>query len=90
MKTHFIGYLQGIVFTVELFLKIVTNGTSLVVQWLRFCTPNAVGPGLIPSQGTKSQMLHVRVHRMQLKIPQATVKIDDPKCPNQDLAQSNK
>ena len=24
-----------------------------MVQWLRLCAPNAGGPGLIPSQGTK-------------------------------------
>ena len=28
--------------------------TSLVVQWLRLCAPNAVGLGLIPGQGTRS------------------------------------
>ena len=27
--------------------------TSLVVQWLRLCTPNAGGPGSIPGQGTR-------------------------------------
>ena len=27
--------------------------TCLVVQWLRFCTSNAGGMGLIPGQGTK-------------------------------------
>ena len=32
------------------------QGTSLVVQWLRLCAPNAGGPGLIPSQGTGSHM----------------------------------
>ena len=31
--------------------------TSLAVQWLRLCTPNAGGMGLIPSWGTK--ILHV-------------------------------
>ena len=38
------------------FLKKKNNpvlGTSLMVQWLRLCAPNAGGPGLIPSQGTK-------------------------------------
>ena len=30
-----------------------SQGTSLVVQWLRRQTPNAVGMGLIPSWGTK-------------------------------------
>ena len=28
-------------------------GTSLEVQWLRVCTSNAGGMGLIPGQGTK-------------------------------------
>ena len=27
---------------------------SHLVQWLRFCAPNAGGPGLIPGQGTRS------------------------------------
>ena len=37
------------------------GGTSLVVQWLRLCAPNAGGPGLIPGQGTRSHMLQLRV-----------------------------
>ena len=32
-----------------------------MVQWLRFCTLNAGGPGSIPGQGTRSQMLQLRV-----------------------------
>ena len=28
-------------------------GTSLLVQWLRLCTPNSGGTGLIPGRGTK-------------------------------------
>ena len=32
------------------------TGTSLVVWWLRLCTPNARPPGSIPSQGTRSHM----------------------------------
>ena len=39
-----------------------------MVQWLRLLTPNAEGPGLIPGQGTRAQML-------QLKIPHAAMKI---------------
>ena len=35
------------------FKKNPVLGTSLLVQWLRLCAPNAGGPGLIPSQGTK-------------------------------------
>ena len=34
-------------------MKAKTVGTSLVVQWLRLCAPNAGGPGLISGQGTK-------------------------------------
>ena len=29
------------------------TGTSLVVQWLRLCAPNAGGMGSIPGQGTR-------------------------------------
>ena len=32
------------------------TGTSLVVQWIRLCAPNAGGQGSIPGQGTRSQM----------------------------------
>ena len=49
-------------------------GTSLVVQWLRLCVPNAGGPGLMPGQGT-------RYHMPQLK---------DPACRSEDPAQPNK
>ena len=34
----------------------------MVVQWLRFCAPNAVGPGLIPGQGTRSHMPQLSSH----------------------------
>ena len=32
-------------------------GLDLVVQWLRFCAPNARGPCQVPDQGTRSCML---------------------------------
>ena len=44
-------------------------GTSLAVQWLRFFTLNARGPGSVSGQGSRSQMLQLRVSRLQLKIP---------------------
>ena len=44
-------------------------GTSLVVRWLRLCTPSAAGPSSIPGQGTRSQMLQLTVCMPQLKIP---------------------
>ena len=34
--------------------------TSLVVQGFRLQAPNAGGPGLIPGQGIRSHMLHLR------------------------------
>ena len=45
-------------------------GTSLVVQWLRLCTPNAGGLGLIPAQGNRLPIL-------QLKILDSTTKFED-------------
>ena len=42
-------------------------GTSLVVQWLRFCSPNAGGLGLIPGQGTRFHMLQLRSCVPQLR-----------------------
>ena len=50
------------------------SGTSLVVQWLGLCAPNAGVPGLIPGQGTRSHMPQLRVHMPQLKIPHAATK----------------
>ena len=37
-------------------------GTSLVVQWLRLCSPNTGALGSIPDQGTRSHMLQLIVH----------------------------
>ena len=45
-----------------------------MVQWLRLCTPNAVGVGLIPARGTRSHMFKLRVLTPQLKILRATTK----------------
>ena len=41
------------------------QGTSLVIQWLRLCTPNAGGPGSIPAQGTRSSMPQLRARMRQ-------------------------
>ena len=41
----------------------INMGTSLVVQWLRFCVSNAGVSGLIPGWGTKI------THAMQCKPP---------------------
>ena len=49
----------------NIFLK--GKGTSLVVQCLRRCSPNAGNPGWIPGQGT-------RPHKLQRKITLASTK----------------
>ena len=36
------------------------GGTFLVVWWLRLPTPNVGDPGLIPGQGTRSNLLQLR------------------------------
>ena len=59
------------------------SGTSLMVQWLKLCGPNAGGPGWIPGQGNKSS--HVSTtssHTTARDILHATAKIKDPVCPN--------
>ena len=40
-------------------------GTSLAVQWLRLCTPNAGGMGSIP--GPRTKILHAAGHGQQKK-----------------------
>ena len=45
-------------------------GTSLVVQWLKLCTPNVRGLGSIPGQGIRSHMLQLRDRTTQLKDPE--------------------
>jgi len=34
----------------------IPQGTSLVAQWLKLCTPNVGGPGLIPCQETINKL----------------------------------
>ena len=48
-------------------IKRVKWGTSLVVQWLGLCAPNAGGPGSITGQGTRSHVPQLRVRMLQLK-----------------------
>ena len=65
-----------------------TIGTSLLVLWLRLSAPSAGGPGLLPGQGTRSHMFHLRVYMSQLKILHTRAK--DPTCWNEDPMQPNK
>ena len=47
--------------------NMTADGTSLVVQWLRFHAPKAGGPGPISGQGIRSHMQQLRVHMQQLR-----------------------
>ena len=50
---------------------IILNRTRLapfLVVWPRLCAPNAGGLGLIPGQGTRSHVLWLGVHMLQVKI----------------------
>ena len=53
-----------------------------MIQQQRIHAPNAEGLGLVPAQGTGSHMLQLRVHRPQLRIPDAATK--DPAFCNSD------
>ena len=84
-------------------IKTKDTGTSLVVQWLRPCTPS-VEARFHPGQGTRTYMLRLRVRMpqlrtsdvmnkrprvLQLKSLHASTKIRDPVCLNQDPVQPN-
>ena len=58
--------------------KISQLGTSLVVQWLRLCAPNAGGLGSIPGRGTRPHTLLLRVGVPQLKDPTCCTKDQSP------------
>ena len=51
---------------VELCEKI-NVGTLLEIKWLRFGVPNARGLGLIPGDGTRSQVLQLNIPVFQLR-----------------------
>ena len=48
--------------------------TSLVLRWLRLCSPNAGGPGSIPDQGARSHTAQLRIWVLQPKISRAASK----------------
>ena len=52
--------------------------TFLVIQWLRCWNPNSGGLSLIPSWGTRSHLLQLRLCILQLKILCGTVKLKIP------------
>ena len=50
------------------------TGTSLVVQWIRLCTPNTGGPGSIPGQGTRFHMLQLKILNVATKTRHSQIK----------------
>ena len=58
--------------------SLLQHDNSMVVKWLRLCTPKAGSLGSIPGlgliPGTRSHMLQLRFHMLQLKIPCAPTK----------------
>ena len=63
---------------IYIYTHTLITGTSLVIQWLRLHASNAGGSGSIPGQWTRSRLVQLRVHLLQLKILPATTKIKDP------------
>ena len=47
--------------------RIYTSGTSVVVPQLRLQAPSAEGPGLVPSWGTRDQMLPLKIPHTKLR-----------------------
>ena len=60
----------------------IVNIDFPVGQWLKCHTPNVGDLGSIPGQGTRSQMLQLRVHMLYLKILYAAMNNEDPTCRN--------
>ena len=54
-------------------------GISLVVQWPRFCAPNAGGPGSIPGQGTRSHVLQLKITHSATKTWSSQINIKKKK-----------
>ena len=55
-------------------LKTITEGTFLMVRWLRLCAPNARGVGLIPGQRTRSRMLQLKILHAATKTLSSQIK----------------
>ena len=55
-KSHFPLHNNLSIFKLDFQVRNKILGTSLVVQCIRLCAPNAGGPGLIPGWGTRSRM----------------------------------
>ena len=67
-----------------------SNGTPLVVQWLKRYAPSAGGLGSIPGQGTTRHTPQLRVHMLQLKTLHIAAKTEGSEYGDQDPAQPNK
>ena len=51
------------ILTNELLSILIFWGTSLLVQWLRLCAPNAGDSGSIPGQGNRARVLQLKILR---------------------------
>ena len=60
--------------------KINQSGTSLVVQWVGLCTPNAGGQGLIPGRGTRSRT-HAATKSLHAGTKSPRAATEDPEQP---------
>ena len=54
-------------------------GTSLAVQWLRFCAPTAGGAGLITGEGTK--IPHAAWHSQKKEKEKKEIHLNSPMDP---------
>ena len=63
-------------------LRTGTIATSLVVQWLRLCAPNAEGSSLIPGQGTRPHMPQLRFTRCNWRFHAPQLRFSTAKSTN--------
>ena len=67
---------SGLTYTAEPGHQKYNMGTSLVIQWLRLCAPDAGGLGLIPGQGTRSHIPQLRPSTNKNKYEKKKVQCD--------------
>ena len=75
-------YLGLLVLSLKSYLKKLSLGDFPGSPVLGLWAPIAVGLGLIPDQGTRSCKPQLRIYMLQLKIPHAITKTENPTCRN--------
>ena len=66
----FYVYISLTAFDIQAVKKNQDIGSSLVVQWLRLCAPNARDLGSIPGWGTRSHLLQLKIAQWRSYMPQ--------------------